>query len=130
MRVRRTVAPSASQPRAQGRATRQVNVASGKPPLVAVPVVLHGFHEPDPDRPVDLARGGVELPSWWPGSMATTMPARGSAVGDDSARGARVAPAGATIASTVQETTTTSTGSRRTARGRGGTCTACHDSRP
>ena len=26
--------------------TRQVNVASGKPPLVAVPVVLHGFQSP------------------------------------------------------------------------------------
>ena len=77
VRVIRTVAPSPSSRRASARDTRQVKVASGKPPLVAVPVVLHAFHSPtQTSRPI--SRGCRLLPSWCPGSIAIVRPASGS----------------------------------------------------
>ncbi len=53
-----------------------MKVASGKPPSVAVPVVLHGFQRPTQTRR-PIFSGKRLLPSWWPGSMATTRPASG-----------------------------------------------------
>src|SRR5204863_2322453 len=45
-RVIRTVAPRASSRRLTARERRKLTVASGTPPLVAAPVVLHGFRKP------------------------------------------------------------------------------------
>ena len=62
MRVMCTDAPSACSRARRAVATRQVNVASGKPPLVAVPVVLQCFHSPAQTRRL-IWRRWRELPS-------------------------------------------------------------------
>ena len=61
--VIRTVAPSASSRRFRASDVRQVKVASGKPPSVAVPVVLHGFQMPTQTGRLISARW-LLLPSW------------------------------------------------------------------
>ena len=92
VRVSRTVAPSASSRRFRAGDVRQVKVASGKPPLVAVPVVLQGFQMPDPDQPVDLGAGGCCCRAGGRGRWRSCGPASGS--GSHAAAGAVAAGAG------------------------------------
>ena len=109
VRVSRTVAPSASSRRASARDTRQVKVASGKPPLVAVPVVLHGFHSPTQTSRLICAGAGC-CRAGGPGRGRSSDPQRRPATGPASPR---LGPAGARRASERAGTATSRRGERR-----------------